>query len=107
MNGKKLARTMQTVTDCISELSRENDALRGYLRRISKYQSVERLRSGSEKDWGLPFEEALEMAYENVISEAVNGLRWKPTTTKQTEGRDPEAPISREGHVENKVDDNG
>jgi hypothetical protein len=69
---------MDTLTKCIAELSAENDALRTFLRRIVSYQSVEKLRRDSEKDWGLNFEEALEMAYKNAISEAKSALAWKP-----------------------------
>jgi hypothetical protein len=55
------------------------------LKRITKYQSVEKLRRDSEKDWGLSFEEALEYAYENVIAEAhreVKGKRRPKTKCK-------------------------
>jgi hypothetical protein len=78
MNGKKLKRLLDSLTGCILQLSKENDILRQYLRRIASYQTVERLRNHSERDWGCSFEEALEMAYENVITEAKNGLKWKP-----------------------------
>ena len=41
------------------------------LRKISKgYQTTSQLRKDSEKDWGLDFEEAIEMAYENIQGEA-------------------------------------
>lgn len=40
------------------------------LKKIKAYQSPEKLRKDSEKDWGLDFEEAIEMAYENIQSEA-------------------------------------
>lgn len=40
------------------------------LKEISKYQSPEKLRRQSEKQYGLSYEEALEMAYENVIEAA-------------------------------------
>jgi hypothetical protein len=40
------------------------------LKRITKYQTVEHLRKHSLRDWALNFEEALEMAYENVIEDA-------------------------------------
>lgn len=41
------------------------------LKKISKgYQTTSQLRKDSEKDWGLDFEEAIEMAYENIQSEA-------------------------------------
>lgn len=48
------------------------------LKRISAYQSPERLRRDSQKDWDLDYEEALEMAYENVLEEAksvIKGVR--------------------------------
>lgn len=44
------------------------------LQRIKRYQSPERMRRASQKDWGVGFEECLEMAYENMQIEAVNGL---------------------------------
>lgn len=47
------------------------------LKRITRYQTVERMRRKSESDWGLPFEETLEMAYENVITEAKNAIHGK------------------------------
>ncbi len=47
------------------------------LRRITQYQSVERLRKHSEKDWGLNFEEALESAYENVIDDARRAVKGR------------------------------
>ena len=40
------------------------------LKRITTYQSAPHLRQHSDGEYGLPFEEALEMAYENVIEEA-------------------------------------
>lgn len=48
------------------------------LKRISAYQSPERLRRDSQKEWGLDYETALEMAYENVLEEAksvIKGVR--------------------------------
>lgn len=40
------------------------------LKKIKAYQSPQKLRKDSGKDWGLDFEEAIEMAYENIQSEA-------------------------------------
>lgn len=40
------------------------------LKRIKTYQSPSQLRKDSEKDWGLDYEEALEMSYENIQAEA-------------------------------------
>lgn len=45
------------------------------LTRIKSYQTVEKLRRDSNKDWGIDFEEALEMAYENVLGEAKAGAK--------------------------------
>jgi hypothetical protein len=45
------------------------------LKRITQYQSVERMRKHSDKDWGLSFEEALAGAYENVIYDAKYAIR--------------------------------
>lgn len=47
------------------------------LKRITCYQSPERLRKESEHDWGLPYEEALEYAYENVLNEARVAIKGK------------------------------
>ena len=41
------------------------------LKRIGKdYQTPDQLRKNSEKDFGLEYEEALEMAYENIQEES-------------------------------------
>lgn len=45
------------------------------LKRIQQYSTVEQLRRNSERQYGLPFEEALEYAYENLIQEARNATR--------------------------------
>jgi hypothetical protein len=39
------------------------------------YQTVEQLRRGSEKRYGLEFTEALGYAYENIIDEARRAIR--------------------------------
>jgi len=52
--------------------------MREALLEISKYQSTGKLRKDSEKDWGLEYEEALEMAYENIQETAkfsVKGIK--------------------------------
>lgn len=53
--------------------------LYGALKRISQYQTPERLKKHSAKDWGLDDgNEALEYAYENVLFEAkaaIKGVR--------------------------------
>ena len=45
------------------------------LKRITCYQSPERLQRSSQKEWGLDYQEALEGAYENVIQEAKDGIK--------------------------------
>jgi hypothetical protein len=40
------------------------------LRRIAAYSDPEWIREHGEEEWGLPPSECLEMAYENVLSEA-------------------------------------
>jgi hypothetical protein len=47
------------------------------LKRIAGYQSPEKLRRASERDYGLPAEEAIEMAYENVLAEAKGAIKGK------------------------------
>lgn len=47
------------------------------LKRITKYQTVNQLRKNSERDWGLTFEEALEMSYENLQNEARQAIHGK------------------------------
>lgn len=45
------------------------------LKRISRYESPEKLRRNAEKDYGLDADEAIEMAYENVINEAKSAIK--------------------------------
>jgi uncharacterized protein YbcC (UPF0753/DUF2309 family) len=45
------------------------------LRRIAQYDTPERLRKRANKDYGFDPEEAIEMAYENVLAEAKDALR--------------------------------
>jgi hypothetical protein len=45
------------------------------LRRITMYDTPQRLRKEAEMRYGLDHAEALEMAYENVVSEAKAALR--------------------------------
>ena len=48
------------------------------LKRITRYQSPDDLRRVSERKYGLDGDEAIEMAYENVLNEArsaIKGLR--------------------------------
>lgn len=55
--------------------------LHAALKRIAAYTPPEKLERRAEKDYGLPYEEALAYAYENVIGEAkaaIEGVRIKP-----------------------------
>lgn len=48
------------------------------LKTIASYDQPERLRRNCEQRYGLAYEEALEMAYENMIGEAkaaIHGMR--------------------------------
>ena len=56
-----------------------------FLRRIAAYQTPDRLRKHSGEDWGVGYEEALEMAYENVLGEAKAALKQvrKPFVEKR------------------------
>lgn len=45
------------------------------LKRITRYDTAERLLKHGERDWGCSGEEALEMSYENIQHEAKSALR--------------------------------
>lgn len=47
------------------------------LKRITKYQTPEKLLRRAEKQYGCSGEEALEMAYENIQQEARNAIAGK------------------------------
>jgi len=47
------------------------------LKRITLYQSPDRMHRSSEKDWGLSFEETLEYAYENIQQDARRAIKGK------------------------------
>ena len=50
---------------------RQYNLMLGTLRRIvNHYQTPDQLRKSSEKEYGLDYEETLEMAYENIQNEA-------------------------------------
>ena len=53
------------------------------LKRITKYQTTDQMRRSSDRDWGLPYEECLGMAYENIQGEAKTALKGvrKPQVT--------------------------
>ncbi len=54
------------------------------LARIKMYQSTNALRRDSVKDWWLDYEDALEMAYENVLNEAKQGLKGVKNLKEET-----------------------
>ena len=45
------------------------------LKRITRYQTPDQLRRSSEKAYGLPAEEAIEYAYDNVRLEAASAIK--------------------------------
>lgn len=47
------------------------------LQRITMYDAPEKLRKRSERDYGLCGDEAIEMAYENVLNEARMAIKGK------------------------------
>jgi hypothetical protein len=44
------------------------------LKRITKYETAERLLKNGERTYGVPGVEVLEMAYENIMIEAKRGI---------------------------------
>lgn len=56
-------------------MSAAEERFHAALVRISKYLPPEQLHRRSEKLYGLPPDEAIEMAYENVIEEAKQALK--------------------------------
>ncbi len=50
------------------------DALRAIAR---DYQTPEQLRRSAERDYGLPYEEVLEMAYDNMQATAKRAIHGK------------------------------
>ncbi len=50
------------------------DALRAIAR---EYQTPEQLRRSAERDYGLPYEEVLEMAYDNMQATAKRAIYQK------------------------------
>lgn len=59
----------------LTKLERDFLQMHAALRRIMRYQTTARLRINSQKDWGLDYTEAVEMAYENIQDEAKGGLK--------------------------------
>ena len=57
------------------------DALRAIAR---EYQTPEQLRRNAEKQYGLPYEEVLEMSYDNMQAMARHAIRGKRRPGKET-----------------------
>ena len=59
------------------------------LKRIAAYKSPEWLQRNSEKQYGLSYVEALEMAYDNIRGEAAQVIRGKrrPKPLAQNAGK--------------------
>jgi hypothetical protein len=55
------------------------------LRRITKYMTTERLERCAEKEYGVGYLEALEMAYDNMREEATTALfrKRRPATDER------------------------
>lgn len=68
MNSEKALQTK------LEKLQAKLNAARGALKKITMYDQPERLHKRAEKSYGLTGEEAIEMAYENVLNEARIGL---------------------------------
>lgn len=52
------------------------------LKRIASFQTPEQLRRTSEKQYGLNYEEALEMAYENMLHAAKDAVKGRRRPVK-------------------------
>jgi hypothetical protein len=69
---------MKTKIEITRKQAQQFNAMLAALRRIRKYDTPERMRRDSEKTYGTNFEEALEMAYENIQAEARAANNVKP-----------------------------
>lgn len=56
-------------------LKNQHAQMRHALQRIKAYMPPAKLRKQCQKEYGLEGDEALEMAYENVLAEAKAGLK--------------------------------
>lgn len=50
--------------------------MRSALIEITNYQTPDKLRKDSENDWGVEFEESIEMAYENIQQTAKFAVKY-------------------------------
>lgn len=65
----------------VDKLRAEHAHMKAALRRIAAYMPPETLRRQAEKKYGLNEDEAIEMAYDNVLEEARAGLRFPKAPT--------------------------
>ncbi len=70
----------------IRRLQQERDNFWIALHVISKYLPPERLRAQSEKLYGLPGEEAIEYAYENVLQLACLAIKGRKRPKESSSG---------------------
>lgn len=61
------------------------EVLRTALKRIAAYMTPDQLCKRSEKLYGLPPDEAIEMAYENVLAEAKRALKAAPASRRPSQ----------------------
>jgi hypothetical protein len=69
---------MKTKIEITRKQAQQFNAMLSALKRIKNYDSPEKLRRNSEKEYGLEFEEAIEMAYENMQGETSAARGVKP-----------------------------
>jgi len=63
-------------TEITDKQKHQFNLMRATLRRICKdYSTPAQLRRNSEKDYGLGFEEVIEMAYENIQQDAAYAVK--------------------------------
>jgi hypothetical protein len=67
---------LKSEAKAIAKLRAEHAHMKQAMRRIAAYTPPNKLRRIAEKKYGLPEEEAVEMAYDNVLEEAKSGLRF-------------------------------
>lgn len=69
------------------------------LKRITMYDSPERLKNRAERDYGLSGDEAIEMAYENVLNEARLAVKGRRRTKLLVQGAGQRAAAGKEKDV--------
>lgn len=66
---------MKATIQITEKQKRQFNIMLNALKTIKAYSSPREIRKDSLKDWGLDFEEAIEMAYENMQGEACRGCK--------------------------------